>query len=139
MMNLAQFQNLLARWNVWAPDQTLGAISSLLPKYKNTNEKIQTLSVETGLKEVDGFPFPSSYLWGSHGLSARRTKSSRTEGPPARSWGPEGLQIIYKLKNTKQEIQWATTEHIQDVDEPGPNLASWPVWLRGSGGPHPPC
>ena len=36
MMNLAQFRNLLARWNVWAPDLTLGAIRNLLSKYKNT-------------------------------------------------------------------------------------------------------
>ena len=31
------------------------------------------------------------------------------------------------MKNTKVEIQRATTEHIQDVDEPAPNLATWPV------------
>ena len=43
-------------------------------------------------------------LRGSHGLSARRaqrTKSSRPEGPPTRSWGPDGpltSSLVYKIK-----------------------------------------
>ena len=55
------------------------------------------------------FPLSNATLRRSHGLSARkvqRTKSSRPEGPPTRSWGPTGhisLQFLYHLVNLTTE------------------------------------